>query len=134
MARLLDEINSPAELKKIPPVELNNLAQEIRDELIHTVSLNGGHLASSLGAVELTIALHRVFDSPVDKIIWDVGHQSYAHKLLTGRRDKFTSLRQYGGLSGFPVREESPHDAFGTGHASTVLPFRRLLVWLSGAT
>jgi 1-deoxy-D-xylulose-5-phosphate synthase len=87
--------------------------------LIDTVSENGGHLASSLGAVELTIALHRVFNSPADKLIWDVGHQSYAHKLLTGRRDSFTSIRQYQGLSGFPVRAESPHDAFGTGHAGT---------------
>ncbi len=95
------------------------LAREIRQELIETTAQTGGHLASSLGAVELTIALHRVFESPRDKIIWDVGHQSYAHKLLTGRRARFHTLRQYGGLSGFPVREESPHDAFGAGHAST---------------
>jgi 1-deoxy-D-xylulose-5-phosphate synthase len=87
--------------------------------MVETVHVTGGHLASSLGAVELTIALHRVFDSPSDKIIWDVGHQAYAHKLLTGRRERFNTLRQYGGLSGFPSRDESPHDPFGTGHAST---------------
>ena len=119
MPNILDSINSPADLKIIPSIQLNALAQEIRQEIIDTVQVTGGHLASSLGAVELTIALHRIFDSPRDKIIWDVGHQAYAHKLLTGRREFFHTLRQYGGLSGFPVREESPHDAFGTGHAST---------------
>ena len=119
MPKLLDAINSPADLKRIPAPQLNRLAQEIRQEIIDTVQITGGHLASSLGAVELTIALHRIFNSPQDKIVWDVGHQSYAHKLLTGRRESFHTLRQYGGLSGFPVREESPHDAFGTGHAST---------------
>ncbi len=95
------------------------LAAEIRQELVTTVSANGGHLASNLGAVELTIALHRVFDSPHDKIIWDVGHQSYVHKLLTGRREQFGTIRQYGGLSGFTDRSESEHDPFGAGHAST---------------
>ena len=119
MSSLLNKIRSPADLKKLTYSELEQLAGEIRSELIRTVSLNGGHLASSLGVVELTIALHRVFNSPEDKIIWDVGHQSYAHKLLTGRRERFATLRQYGGLSGFPVRSESPHDAFGGGHAST---------------
>jgi 1-deoxy-D-xylulose-5-phosphate synthase len=119
MPNILDSINSPADLKNIPSTQLNSLAREIRQEIIDTVQVTGGHLASSLGAVELTIALHRIFDSPRDKIIWDVGHQAYAHKLLTGRRESFGTLRQYGGLSGFPVREESPHDAFGTGHAST---------------
>ena len=87
--------------------------------MVSVVTVNGGHLASSLGAVELTIALHRVFNSPEDKIIWDVGHQSYAHKLLTGRKNQFNTIRQYGGLSGFPSRDESPHDPFGAGHAST---------------
>ncbi|MBI4285984.1 MAG: 1-deoxy-D-xylulose-5-phosphate synthase [Chloroflexi bacterium] len=115
----MDEINGPANLKGLGMAELAALAAEIRQRLIETVSLNGGHLASSLGVVELTIALHRVFTSPRDKIVWDVGHQSYAHKLLTGRRDRFATLRRYGGLSGFPLRAESPHDAFGAGHAGT---------------
>jgi 1-deoxy-D-xylulose-5-phosphate synthase len=119
MARLLDGINRPADIKQLSPKELETLAQELRQEMVDTVSITGGHLASSLGAVELTIALHRVFDAPVDKIIWDVGHQAYAHKLLTGRRDRFRTLRQYGGLSGFPSRDESIYDPFGTGHAST---------------
>ena len=119
MAKLLDSINGPADIKQLPAKELKTLAEELRQELVSTVQVTGGHLASSLGAVELTIALHRVFDSPVDKIIWDVGHQAYAHKLLTGRRQRFDTLRQYGGLSGFPSRDESVHDPFGTGHAST---------------
>jgi len=99
--------------------ELEQLAAEIREELVTTVSATGGHLASNLGVVELTIALHRTFDSPRDKIVWDVGHQAYTHKLLTGRRQRFASLRQYGGLSGFTCRDESEHDPFGAGHAST---------------
>lgn len=119
MVRLLDHINEPADLKGLTLPELEQLATEIREEIITTVSANGGHLASNLGVVELTIALHRCFQSPHDKIVWDVGHQTYAHKLLTGRRDLFSSIRQFGGLSGFAEREESPHDAFGTGHAST---------------
>ena len=119
MANILDKIKSPADLKSLTYPELSELADEIRGELVNTVSNNGGHLASSLGAVELSIALHRVFNTPIDKIIWDVGHQSYAHKLLTGRRESFDTLRQYHGLSGFPDRSESPHDAFSTGHAST---------------
>jgi 1-deoxy-D-xylulose-5-phosphate synthase len=119
MAKLLDRITSPADVKNLPAKELRTLALELRQEMVETVQVTGGHLASSLGAVELTIALHRVFDSPSDKIIWDVGHQAYAHKLLTGRRERFHTLRQYGGLSGFPSREESAHDPFGTGHAST---------------
>jgi 1-deoxy-D-xylulose-5-phosphate synthase len=117
--RLLDKIDSPTDLKGLAREELAQLAAEIRQELVTTVSTNGGHLASNLGAVELTIALHRVFDSPHDKIIWDVGHQSYVHKLLTGRRERFATLRQYGGLSGFTNRRESEHDPFGAGHAST---------------
>jgi len=119
VGNMLDKIESPADLKGLSYPELSQLADEIRSELVNVVSNNGGHLASSLGAVELSIALHRVFDSPTDKIVWDVGHQSYAHKLLTGRRERFDTLRQYRGLSGFPDRSESPHDAFGTGHAST---------------
>ena len=117
--RLLDSINSPQELKKLAPELLPQLAQEIREKIIATVSKTGGHLAPSLGTVELTIALHYVFDCPKDKIVWDVGHQAYAHKLLTGRRDRFETLRQFGGLSGFPKRNESPYDAFDTGHSST---------------
>jgi 1-deoxy-D-xylulose-5-phosphate synthase len=116
---LLDGIDSPAALGQLSYDELRQLAVEIREVLVETVSENGGHLASNLGVVELTIALHRVFDSPNDKLVWDVGHQSYVHKLLTGRRHRFPTLRQYGGLSGFASRAESPHDAFGAGHAST---------------
>ncbi len=117
--RLLDSIDSPQELKKLSPELLPQLAQELREKIIATVSKTGGHLAPSLGTVELTIALHYVFDCPKDKIVWDVGHQAYAHKLLTGRRDRFETLRQFGGLSGFPKRGESPYDAFDTGHSST---------------
>ncbi|MFC1961747.1 1-deoxy-D-xylulose-5-phosphate synthase [Chloroflexota bacterium] len=119
MTRLLDKVRRPADLKKLAHPELKELATELRQEIIDTVTTTGGHLASNLGVVELTIALHRVFNSPSDKIIWDVGHQSYVHKLLTGRRDRFSSLRQYGGISGFPCRNESEHDPFGAGHAST---------------
>ncbi len=119
MARLLDRIDSPADLSGLTPEQLKQLAQEIREELVAVVSTNGGHLASNLGVVELTLALHRVFASPRDKIVWDVGHQAYTHKLLTGRRSQFNSLRQRGGLSGFTSREESEHDPFGAGHAST---------------
>jgi len=117
--RFLNRIDSPADLKKLKVEELEELASEIRQEIIETVSTTGGHLAPSLGVVELTLALHYVFDAPKDKIIWDVGHQAYAHKLITGRRDRFRTLRTYEGVSGFPKREESPYDAFGTGHSST---------------
>jgi 1-deoxy-D-xylulose-5-phosphate synthase len=117
--RLLDTIKSPRDLKKLPPDLLAPLAQEVREVIIDTVSRTGGHLAPSLGTVELTIALHYVFDSPRDKIIWDVGHQAYTHKIITGRLDRFHTLRQYQGISGFPKRSESPHDAFDTGHSST---------------
>ncbi len=116
---ILEKINSPQDLKKIPESELSVLASEIRNELLQTVSKNGGHLASNLCIVELTIALHRVFNSPEDKIIFDVGHQSYVHKLLTGRREEFNTLRTWGGISGFPKISESEHDAFGAGHSST---------------
>ena len=119
MTKILDGIDKPADLKQLTYPELEQLALEIRQELVSVVSANGGHLASNLGVVELTLAIHRVFDTPRDKIIWDVGHQSYAHKLVTGRRKEFASLRQYGGLSGFTSREESEYDAFGAGHAST---------------
>ena len=119
MTRLLDRIDSPDDLKGLTSAELRRLARELREEIIRVVSRNGGHLAPSLGVVELTLALHSVFDSPKDRIIWDVGHQSYAHKILTGRRESFSTLRQYGGVAGFPRREENPHDAFNTGHSST---------------
>jgi len=112
-------INSPLDIKKMSIPALNELAAEIRQQLIHSVSRSGGHLAANLGVVELTMALHYVYDTPQDKIIWDVGHQSYVHKILTGRQTRLSTLRQYGGISGFPKSEESPHDAFNTGHSST---------------
>jgi len=116
---LLDTINTPADLKNLPREELPKLAREIRQTIVDVVSKNGGHLASNLGVVELSIALHYVFDVPNDKIIWDVGHQSYTHKLLTGRKARFPSLRQHQGISGFPKRSESVYDVFSTGHSST---------------
>ncbi len=119
MARLLDTIDDPRALKGLSISDLPALARELREEIIATCAQSGGHLGASLGAVEIGVALHYVFDSPIDRIVWDVGHQAYAHKLLTGRRDRFRTLRQEGGLSGFPSRAESEHDAFGTGHAST---------------
>ncbi len=116
---LLEKINSPADLKNISRDDLPQLAEEIRMAIVDVVSQTGGHLASSLGTVELTIAIHYVFDTPRDKVIWDVGHQAYAHKLLTGRREQFRTLRQFNGISGFTRRSESPYDAFTTGHSST---------------
>lgn len=116
---LLEKIHEPSDLRSLNLVQLKELAEEIRKEMITVVAANGGHLAPNLGVVELTIALHRVFDSPKDKMIWDVGHQTYIHKLLTGRINGFKTLRQYNGLSGFPKRSESEHDFFGTGHSST---------------
>jgi 1-deoxy-D-xylulose-5-phosphate synthase len=116
---LLDTIDSPSDLKKLSRPQLPDLAAEIRERIVQVVSRTGGHLASSLGAVDLAIALHYVFDSPRDRLVWDVGHQAYAHKLLTGRRERFESLRQLGGLAGFTRRGESPHDCFSTGHSST---------------
>ena len=110
---------TPARLKRLPKEDIDTLCAQIRRRLIETVTENGGHLASNLGAVELTVALHRAFDCPRDKIVWDVGHQSYVHKLLTGREPRFDTLRKMGGLSGFPRRDESVFDAFGTGHSST---------------
>ena len=117
----LNRINSPDDLKAIPAEELPVLAEEIRRFLVDRVLENGGHLASNLGVVELSLAIHRVFSTPQDHIIFDVGHQAYVHKLITGRRERFETLRQAGGLSGFPKRTESEHDAFGTGHSSTSL-------------
>ena len=116
---LLDKINSPADVKKLSDEQLKQLATEIRQLLIEVISHTGGHLAPNLGVVELTLALHKVFTTPQDKLVFDVGHQAYIHKIITGRREQFPTLRQYGGLSGFPKRCESEHDAFGTGHSST---------------
>ncbi len=116
---IIDRVNYPEDIKKMSIVELQELAEDIRNLIISVVSKTGGHLASNLGVTELTIALHYVFNSPVDKIVWDVGHQSYVHKLLTGRKDRFSTLRQFGGLSGFPKRAESKYDAFDTGHSGT---------------
>ena len=116
---ILQTINSPEDVRRLSIAELNQLAADIREEIVKTVSKSGGHLAPSLGVVELTLALHHVFNTPSDKLIWDVGHQAYAHKLITGRREQFHTLRQYKGISGFPKRSESPYDAFDTGHSST---------------
>ena len=119
MRRILDLIENPQDIDELDIGEMNELAVEIRDLLINSVAECGGHLAANLGVVELTIALHKVFDSPNDKIIWDVGHQSYVHKILTGRQEEMKLLRKFGGISGFPKVEESEHDAYNTGHAST---------------
>jgi 1-deoxy-D-xylulose-5-phosphate synthase len=119
IVKILDVVNNPQDLKKLSKEKFSFLAKEIREEILNTISVNGGHLASSLGVVELTVAMHYVFDSPRDKIIWDVGHQSYAHKILTGRKNEFKTIRTHNGLSGFPCRSESEHDAFGVGHSST---------------
>ena len=116
---LLSSIETPGQLKSLTQQQLLQLVEEIRARIIGTVAENGGHLAPSLGVVELTLALHYVFDAAYDRFIWDVGHQAYAHKLLTGRQKEFGSLRQYGGISGFPKRSESRYDAYGTGHSST---------------
>ena len=118
---LLDSINSPSDLKRLDEVKLAQLAQEIRNELITVLSQVGGHLGPNLGVVELTIALHRVFNTPADKLVFDVSHQGYVHKLLTGRRDRFNTIRQYQGLNGFLLRSESDHDCYGAGHAGTAL-------------
>ena len=118
-ATILSKIHSPADIKKISEKELSGLCAEIRKRIIETVAKNGGHLASNLGVVELTVALHRVFDSPEDAIIFDVSHQCYTHKLLTGRYSDFSSLRKQGGISGFTRCSESPHDFFDNGHSST---------------
>ena len=119
--KLLDRINDPADLKNLDVPQLAQLARELREFLLNVVSKTGGHLAPSLGVVELTIALHYVFNTPTDKIVWDVGHQAYIHKILTGRKDRLHTIRQYGGISGFTKIAESPYDAFGVGHASTAI-------------
>jgi 1-deoxy-D-xylulose-5-phosphate synthase len=119
MTPLLDTIHSPADLRLLPRSQLNTLSDELRAYLIDSVSKTGGHLSSNLGTVELTVALHYVFNTPEDRLVWDVGHQTYPHKILTGRKDRMASLRQLGGLSGFPRRDESSYDTFGTAHSST---------------
>ena len=119
--KYLPRIESPADLRRIPREELPLVVAELRDYMVSVISKIGGHLASSLGAAELTVALHYSFDTPKDKIVWDVGHQAYGHKILTGRRDRFPTIRQYGGISGFPSREESPYDTFNVAHAGTAI-------------
>ncbi|MGL6155466.1 MAG: 1-deoxy-D-xylulose-5-phosphate synthase N-terminal domain-containing protein, partial [Ralstonia mannitolilytica] len=116
---LLNTIDDPADLRRLDRRQLGPLADELRAFVLDSVSQTGGHLSSNLGTVELTIALHYVFNTPEDRIVWDVGHQSYPHKILTGRRDQMSTLRQLDGISGFPRRSESPYDTFGTAHSST---------------
>ena len=116
---LLSKIQSPADLRKLPADQLPAVCQELRQYIIDHVSVNGGHFGASLGVTELTVALHYVFNTPDDQLVWDVGHQAYAHKILTGRKDDFLNIRKFNHLSGFPKRKESVYDAFGTGHSST---------------
>ena len=116
---LLDRVRYPADLRNFSPEQLRQLADELRAETIDAVSVTGGHLGASLGVVELTVAIHAVFDTPHDRLLWDVGHQAYPHKILTGRRDRIRTLRQGGGLSGFTRRAESEYDPFGAAHSST---------------
>src|SRR3954452_6555168 len=115
MTRLLDTINGPSDLRGLSTEELELLVQEVRQEIISTINTVGGHYASNLGTVELTVALHKVFNSPWDKIVWDVGHQAYPHKLLTGRKDRFNTIRQYGGRSGLPLRDDNARDGLRAG-------------------
>ncbi|WP_292362959.1 1-deoxy-D-xylulose-5-phosphate synthase N-terminal domain-containing protein, partial [Methylophaga sp. UBA1464] len=119
MTSLLAQIDSPAQLRNMERKQLDQLANEIRELIIDKIQQTGGHISSNLGVVELTLALHYVFNTPEDRLVWDVGHQSYAHKILTGRRDQLHTMRQPGGLSGFPKRSESEYDSFGVGHSST---------------
>ena len=116
---LLDTINTPEELRKLQPAQMKQVADELRAEVIDAVSVTGGHLGAGLGVVELTVAIHYLFDTPYARLIWDVGHQCYPHKILTGRRDRIRTIRQGGGLSGFTKRSESEYDPFGAGHSST---------------
>ena len=118
---LLDKINFPKDLRKLPKNKLEDLAVELRNETVNTVSVTGGHLGASLGVIELTIAIHYIFNTPNDRLIWDVGHQAYPHKILTGRRDRIKTLRQKNGLYGFTKRTESEYDPFGAAHASTAM-------------
>src|SRR4026207_786462 len=116
---LLQQINSPADLKKLAKAQMQQVTDELRQYIIDVVSVHGGHFGASLGVVELTIALHYIYNTPYDQLVWDVGHQAYGHKILTGRRDSFPTNRKYKGLSGFPKRSESEYDTFGVGHSST---------------
>src|SRR6195952_1183820 len=116
---LLQQINSPADLKELTKAQMQVVTDELRQYIIDVVSVHGGHFGASLGVVELSVALHYVFNTPYDQLVWDVGHQAYGHKILTGRRDEFITNRKYKGLSGFPKRSESEYDAFGVGHSST---------------
>src|SRR5512134_1716927 len=116
---LLQTIDSPADLKKLPREKLHKVCDELRQYIIDVVSVHGGHFAASLGVVELTVALHYIYNTPYDQLVWDVGHQAYGHKILTGRRDQFITNRKYKGISGFPKRSESEYDTFGVGHSST---------------
>jgi len=116
---LLDKIDSPADLRKLPESQLKNVVEELRQYLLHTVSKIGGHFAASLGVTELTVALHYLYNTPEDRLVWDVGHQAYIHKILTGRKDRLHTIRQWGGLAPFPKRDESEYDTFGVGHSST---------------
>ena len=118
---ILERLEGPADLRGLSDAQLKQLAAEIRETIIRTVAVTGGHLGSSLGVVEITLALHRLLESPRDRIVWDTGHQAYAHKLVTGRLERFGTLRQLGGVGGFPRRTESPHDVFDGGHAGTGL-------------
>ena len=118
---LLEQIDTPLDLRQLPEARLPELACELREFLIQTVAKTGGHFAANLGTVELTVALHYVFDTPEDRLVWDVGHQTYPHKILTGRRTRMETLRRKGGIAGFPKRDESPYDTFGVGHSSTSL-------------
>src|SRR3979490_1924070 len=119
MMTVLERVNDPRDIRALNKDELRQLCRELREFTVDAVQKTGGHISSSLGTVELTVALHRVFDSPKDKLVWDTGHQAYIHKILTGRRGRFDTLRQFGGMSGFLARSESEHDVFGAGHAGT---------------
>ena len=121
MSRYLDMVDDPSHVKKLTFEQLQELAEEIRHELITKLAVNGGHVGPNLGVVELTLALHTVFSTPQDKFVWDVSHQSYVHKLLTGRKGRFQTIRTTNGLNGFSLRTESPHDCYGAGHAGTAL-------------
>ena len=129
MGRLIKQINFPTDLRKFKKDDLKQISQELRDELIDVVSETGGHLGAGLGVVELTIALHYVFDTPKDKLVWDVSHQCYPHKIITGRRDKIKTLRKGGGLSGFTKRTESEYDPFGAAHSSTSISSTLGMAW-----
>ena len=116
---LLESIDSPANVRKLNSLQLKELSRQLREFLLESVASTGGHLSAGLGTIELTVAIHHVFNTPYDRLVWDVGHQTYPHKILTGRREQMRTLRQKGGIAGFPKREESEYDAFGTGHSST---------------